>query len=158
MRMLLGFLAGFIHTSYPSGLYRDARGPGDQRSQGVASTLQAMQYVYGTILRRPFTNASNIIAVHSVMVGSHQAEFVHHDPLSSLHTSKSDDCHTHPELKRKLFSALAEGDEGELSIGIPKEIVIKPSGNTAAGIASEGASVRLLALVDVDFALHISFG
>lgn len=76
--------------------------------------------------------------IHSVMVGTHPAEFVHHDSLSSLHTSKSDDCHTHPELKRKFYSALAEGDEGELSIGIPKEIVIRPSGHAMSGIASEG--------------------
>lgn len=73
------------------------------------------------------------------MVGSYQAEFSHYDSLSHLHTSKSDDCHTHPELKRKLYAALAEGDEGELSIGIPKEVVIKPSGHAVTGIRSEGA-------------------
>ena len=66
------------------------------------------------------------------------AEFSHHDALSNLHTSKSDDCHTHPELKRKIYSALAEGDEGELAIGIPKEVVIRPSGHAVAGTRSEG--------------------
>ncbi len=71
------------------------------------------------------------------------AEFSHHDALSNLHTSKSDDCHTHPELKRKIYSALAEGDEGELAIGIPKEVVIRPSGHAVAGTRSEGVHTIL---------------
>lgn len=72
-------------------------------------------------------------------VSSHPAEFVHNDPLSNLNISNAQDCHTHPELKRKLYSALAEGDEGELSIAIPKEVSLRQSGHAATGIVSEGA-------------------
>lgn len=72
-------------------------------------------------------------------VASEPADFVHNDPLSNLHISKPQDCHTHPELKRQVYSALAEGDEGELSIGIPKDVIIRQIGHaTNGGIASEG--------------------
>ncbi len=83
-------------------------------------------------------NASSIVAIHSVTVASYPAEFSHYDPLANIHLSKPDDCHAHPELKRKVYSALAEGDEGELSIAIPKDVVIRQSGHAAAGIMSEG--------------------
>ncbi|KAJ4485637.1 hypothetical protein J3R30DRAFT_3440949 [Lentinula aciculospora] len=67
--------------------------------------------------------------VHSVHVGAYAAEFVHNDPLVNLINGISEpDCHRHPELKRKLYSALQEGDEGELSIAIPKEVSLKPTG------------------------------
>ncbi|OBZ68561.1 Transcription initiation factor TFIID subunit 2 [Grifola frondosa] len=81
--------------------------------------------------------------IHSVTVASHPADFVHQDPLLSLHNiSNPQDCHNHPELKRKLYSALAEGDEGELSIAIPKEVSLRQSGHhaAAAGIVSEAAT------------------
>ncbi|EMD32531.1 hypothetical protein CERSUDRAFT_118583 [Gelatoporia subvermispora B] len=78
--------------------------------------------------------------IHSVTVSSHPAEFVHNDPLSNLNISNAQDCHTHPELKRKLYSALAEGDEGELSIAIPKEVSLRQSGHAATGIVSEAAT------------------
>ena len=72
-------------------------------------------------------------------VASHRAEFVQYDPLANLTVSNSQDVHTHPELKRKLYSALAEGDEGELSIAIPKEVPLKVFGSFHASIAaSEG--------------------
>ena len=81
-------------------------------------------------------------AIHSVTVASHQAEFVHHDPLAHVNISTPQDCHTYPELKRKLYSALTEGDEGELSIAIPKEVSLRQSGHVghsmANGVASEG--------------------
>lgn len=84
----------------------------------------------------------NFQAIHSVTVASHQAEFVHHDPLAHINISTPQDCHTYPELKRKLYSALAEGDEGELSIAIPKEVSLRQSGHVghsmANGMASEG--------------------
>ncbi|KIK70503.1 hypothetical protein GYMLUDRAFT_32530 [Collybiopsis luxurians FD-317 M1] len=68
--------------------------------------------------------------IHSVHVGSHPAEFVHNDPLSNLTNGIPEpDCHRHPELKRKLYSALQEGDEGELAIAIPKEVSLKPTGS-----------------------------
>ncbi|GBE77479.1 Transcription initiation factor TFIID subunit 2 [Sparassis crispa] len=78
--------------------------------------------------------------IHSVTVASYLADFVHHDPLSNIHISNPQDCHTHPELKRRLYSALAEGDEGELSIVIPKEVSLRQSGHTATGIVSEAAT------------------
>ncbi|KAJ3895800.1 hypothetical protein GG344DRAFT_72802 [Lentinula edodes] len=68
--------------------------------------------------------------VHSVHVGAYAAEFVHNDPFVNLVNGISEpDCHRHPELKRKLYSALQEGDEGELSIAIPKEVSLKPTGS-----------------------------
>jgi transcription initiation factor TFIID subunit 2 len=54
--------------------------------------------------------------------------------------SNSQDCHNHPELKRKLYSALAESDEGELSVAIPPEVSLKASGTgTLGNVVSEGA-------------------
>lgn len=85
------------------------------------------------------------VAIHSVSVASHQADFVHHDPLAHINISNPQDCHTYPELKRKLYSALAEGDEGELSIAIPKEVSLRQTGHAnhsiANGRASEGIPI-----------------
>ena len=83
-----------------------------------------MQYVY--------TNTNNTtylcyIAIHNVTVAQEQADFVHYDPLANLSTSKGNDVHAHPELKRKLYSALAEGDEGEL-VALLKDINAKLGG------------------------------
>lgn len=78
--------------------------------------------------------------VHSVTVASHRAEFVQYDPLANLTVSNPQDVHTHPELKRKIYSALAEGDEGELSIAIPKEVPLKVSGSFHASIAASEAA------------------
>ncbi|KAF9075021.1 hypothetical protein BDP27DRAFT_1316349 [Rhodocollybia butyracea] len=67
--------------------------------------------------------------IQSVHVGAYAADFVHNDPLSNLSNGISEpDSHRHPELKRKLYSALQEGDEGELSIAIPNEVSLKPTG------------------------------
>lgn len=72
-------------------------------------------------------------------MGSYSADFVHHDPLTTISTSDNTDCHRHLEVKRKLYSALAESDEGELAISIPKQVSLKTSGHTATGlIISEG--------------------
>ncbi|KZT72927.1 hypothetical protein DAEQUDRAFT_685309 [Daedalea quercina L-15889] len=80
--------------------------------------------------------------IHSVTVASHPADFVYHDPLANLNISNAQDVHLHPELKRKVYSAIAEGDEGELSIAIPKEVSLRQSGHghAAAGIMSEAAT------------------
>ncbi|KAI6031377.1 hypothetical protein BKA83DRAFT_4199448 [Pisolithus microcarpus] len=82
--------------------------------------------------------------IHLVTVASHQADFVHCDPLAGVNISTPQDCHTYPELKRKIYSALAEGDEGELSIAIPKEVSLRQLGQsghpTASGILSETAT------------------
>ncbi|KZT27583.1 hypothetical protein NEOLEDRAFT_1130581 [Neolentinus lepideus HHB14362 ss-1] len=76
--------------------------------------------------------------IHSVTVAAHQADFIHQDPLSSLSISDPRDVHNHPELKRKVYSALAEGDEGELSIAIPAQVRLSKSGSSInGGLASE---------------------
>lgn len=49
-------------------------------------------------------------------------------------TNEAQDCHRHPELKRKLYAALQEGDEGELAIAIPKEVALKQSGHLPTGV------------------------
>ncbi|KAI9511720.1 hypothetical protein F5148DRAFT_1168299 [Russula earlei] len=104
--------------------------------------------------------------IHSVTVASHRAEFVHYDPLANLAISNPQDVHTHPELKRKLYSALAEGDEGELSIAIPKEVPLKVSGSFHASIAASDAATPepqtpgALALPTLEFApliVHIEY-
>ncbi|KAL0580698.1 hypothetical protein V5O48_001339 [Marasmius crinis-equi] len=71
------------------------------------------------------------MAIHSVHVASHEAEFIHNDPLTNITVGSPNDppdIHRHPELKRKVYSALQEGDEGELSIAIPKEVSLKATG------------------------------
>jgi transcription initiation factor TFIID subunit 2 len=52
-------------------------------------------------------------------------------------SNETPDCHRHPELKRKVYSALQESDEGELSIVIPKEVSLKQTLN-ARIVCSEG--------------------
>lgn len=90
-------------------------------------------------------------------VSSHRAEFVQYDPLANLAISNAQDVHTHPELKRKLYSALAEADEGELSIAIPKEVPLKVSGSFHAGIASSEGNSPTLSLPErllIDFSCY----
>lgn len=85
---------------------------------------------YPYILRHETSRCASLTVVHSVHVGAYAAEFVHNDPFVNLINGISEpDCHRHPELKRKLYSALQEGDEGELSIAIPKEVSLKPTGS-----------------------------
>lgn len=47
---------------------------------------------------------------------------------------EAQDCHRHSELKRKIYSALQESDEGELSIAIPTEVPLKQSGHSSSGM------------------------
>ncbi|KAG5340743.1 hypothetical protein C0989_000407 [Termitomyces sp. Mn162] len=55
--------------------------------------------------------------------------------------SEAHDCHRHPELKRKLYTALQEGDEGELAIALPKEVPLKQSGHVSSStVFSEAAT------------------
>lgn len=77
-------------------------------------------------------------------VAQEQADFVHYDPLAHLSTSKGNDVHAHPELRRKLYSALAEGDEGELSIAIPENVVRASGRNSLARFGSEGPYLRVI--------------
>jgi transcription initiation factor TFIID subunit 2 len=79
-----------------------------------------------------------------VSIGKQNVEFAHQDSVTELQLSGATetevwDCHRHLELRRKLYSALQEGDEGELAIAIPKELVYQT--------ISEGAVLRTLAFV-----------
>ncbi|KAF5352665.1 hypothetical protein D9756_005839 [Leucocoprinus leucothites] len=77
-----------------------------------------------------------------VTVGGHQADFVHHDTLANISmggSGEAHDCHRHPELKRKVYSALQESDEGELSVAIPKDVPLKQTSN-ANLLYNEGAT------------------
>lgn len=58
-------------------------------------------------------------------VASYTAEFIHHDAVANLNVSDPTNFHIYPEVKRKLYSALAEGDEGELAIAIPPHVSVK---------------------------------
>ncbi|KAG2046284.1 hypothetical protein BDR06DRAFT_1037833 [Suillus hirtellus] len=82
--------------------------------------------------------------IHSVSVASHPTDFVHHDPLAQISISNPQDYHTFPELKRKIYSALAEGDEGELSIAIPKEVSLRQTGHANHSLVNGHLSKALL--------------
>lgn len=69
--------------------------------------------------------AHSLAEIHRVTVASYPAEYVLHDALDSITTSDPKDFHLHPELKRKVYSALADGDEGELSIVIPPQVHVR---------------------------------
>ncbi|KAF4611399.1 hypothetical protein D9613_004170 [Agrocybe pediades] len=75
-----------------------------------------------------------------VTVAGQPAEFTHVDPLTNLTMggpAEAQDCHRHPELKRKVYSALQESDEGELSISIPADVPLKHSGHSATTLAND---------------------
>lgn len=55
-----------------------------------------------------------------------RADFIHHDATQAVAVSDATDVHLHPELKRRLFAAAAEADEGELSIAIPTTFALHP--------------------------------
>ncbi|KAF5392476.1 hypothetical protein D9757_002262 [Collybiopsis confluens] len=104
------------------GLHGDHHYSSHERTEDHFASLSS---IYVLLLLNP-----RATAVHSVHVGGHPAEFVHNDPLFNLtHGISEPDCHRHPELKRKLYSALQESDEGELAIAIPKEVSLKPTGS-----------------------------
>lgn len=91
------------------------------------------------LLSYPFTSFR--LAIQTVTVANVPAEFTHHDPLANITVGAPNeplDCHRHPELKRKIYSALQESDEGELSIGIPVEVALKHSGQSVNPVVSEG--------------------
>jgi len=76
-------------------------------------------------------------AIHNVTVGGYPSTFSHHDPLANISMgghAEVQDCHRHPELKRKIYSALQESDEGELSIAIPTEVPLKQSAHLSSGL------------------------
>lgn len=79
----------------------------------------------------------------SVQVGGYTVQdWASHDPLSNIINSDITDCHRHPELKRKLYSSLAECDEGELAIPIPRQVAVKSIGANGTGLARNSRSIR----------------
>jgi hypothetical protein len=109
-----------------SGVHRTANKPDNQRPKGYPSSFEAMRCASPLLLDRwaSLTNHRTAV-IQSITVASYPAEFVHYDAVANLNVSNPSDCHRFSELKRKLYSALAEGDEGELSIAIPKEVPIR---------------------------------
>lgn len=76
-----------------------------------------------------------------VKVNTHTADFVHYDPLAHVTINKPDEFNSYPELKRKIYSALSESDEGELSIAIPSQVsVIAPAPTQNGPSTSTNAS------------------
>lgn len=82
--------------------------------------------------------------VSAVQVGGYAVQdWAYHDPLSNISALDINDCHRHPELKRKLYSAYAESDEGELAIPMPRQISLKTTALSGEGIAaSEGKQMN----------------
>ncbi|KAF7307415.1 Transcription initiation factor TFIID subunit 2 [Mycena indigotica] len=81
--------------------------------------------------------------IQTVTVANQPAEFIHHDPLANLSLGgppESIDCHRHPELKRKLYTALQEGEDGELAIAIPAEVLVKPAGGSENSMVNDFAT------------------
>ncbi|KAF8580130.1 hypothetical protein K439DRAFT_1648275 [Ramaria rubella] len=79
--------------------------------------------------------------IENVTVASHPAEFVQFDPVANMNVSDPTDFHVYPEVKRRFYSALAEGDDGELAISIPHQVSVKQSSSNVTGlIASEAAT------------------
>ncbi|KAG8886099.1 hypothetical protein FRB98_001473 [Tulasnella sp. 332] len=63
--------------------------------------------------------------VTKVTVQSQLADYVHYDPVAHISVANPTDVHIYPEIKRRIYSALSEGDEGELSIGLPAEVTTR---------------------------------
>ncbi|GAB1524178.1 hypothetical protein RhiTH_007331 [Rhizoctonia solani] len=98
--------------------------------------------------------------VHNVSVcvapGSEsiQADFVHTDPTQAVTVSDTTDVHLHPELKRKLFAAGAEADEGELSIAIPPSFSLHPSNAPVdVQVSSDRPDIPPFVLV-IEYSIH----
>jgi transcription initiation factor TFIID subunit 2 len=84
-----------------------------------------------------------LIEILSAKVNGHAANFVYFDPLANLGVSKPEEFNQYPELKRKLYSALSESDEGELSIGFPDQVsvtLVNPPASSAPGPVTNGAT------------------
>jgi hypothetical protein len=137
----LGICCHIVYVRGRTGIHRDYCSSAVQGLEDHTSPFKTMRYVtlcHGSRAVPRELLTLGISVIHSVSVASQPADFVHNDPLASLSVSNPTDCHTHAELKRKVYSALAEGDEGELSIAVPKEAIIRQSGGVSGGFASEG--------------------
>ncbi len=77
-----------------------------------------------------------------MLVAGHEADFVCADPIANITIGSSPEdatnSHYHPELKRKLYSAFQEGDDGELAIAVPKEVSLKSTATTTSFLAALG--------------------
>ncbi|KAG9008792.1 hypothetical protein FRB90_008736 [Tulasnella sp. 427] len=73
-----------------------------------------------------------------VTVSGVVSDYVHYDPLVNVQVANRSDVHIYPEIKRKLYSALSEGDEGELSIGLPADVVTKQEQAFNSNIQPDG--------------------
>ena len=60
-------------------------------------------------------------------------DWICHDPLSNVVMSDITDCHRHPEVKRKMYSSMAESDEGELAIPLPRQVHVRRSDSRPNG-------------------------
>ncbi|KAB5593213.1 Transcription initiation factor TFIID subunit 2 [Ceratobasidium theobromae] len=82
-----------------------------------------------------------------------RADFVHHDP-TQISVSDPTDVHIHPELKRKLFAAEAEADEGELSVAIPQSFSLHPSNAPVdVQVSSDRPDIPPFVLV-IEYSVH----
>jgi len=102
-----------------------------------------MRYVSEDIQTTQYELIYAFVAIQSVTVAGHPADFSHVDPLTNMTMggpTEAQDCHRHPELKRKIYSALQESDEGELSISIPADVSLKQSGSSGTVFANDGES------------------
>lgn len=118
------------------------------RSQSYPPAASCAPYIFirGNAVRQVLAirrlGLTLCLAIHTVTVAGHQADFLHHDPLMNISLgaqAEAQDCHRHLELKRKVYSALQESDEGELSIAMPKEVALKQSGHALSDtFLSEG--------------------
>lgn len=83
-----------------------------------------------------------VVDITPVQAGGYTiTDWTHYDPLTSSVSSGIADCHGHPEVKRKLYSAYAETDEGELTIPIPWQVSAKSTGGGRARGARESVSL-----------------
>ncbi|KAG8714750.1 hypothetical protein FRC11_007261 [Ceratobasidium sp. 423] len=83
-----------------------------------------------------------------------RADFVHQDPARAVTVSDPTDVHLHPELKRKLFAAGAEADEGELSIAIPPSFSLHPSNAPVdVQVSSDRPDIPPFVLV-IEYSIH----
>ncbi|TIB11129.1 hypothetical protein E3P92_02992 [Wallemia ichthyophaga] len=105
----------------------------------------------------PTTDALKTVNIHSRQANIHRvlvtpphahaapahADFTHFDPQSNIALSERHgkdgkiDVHRHPELKRKVYSALSEGDEGELSIVLPPRCISRGVGDQVSLLPDE---------------------
>ncbi len=77
------------------------------------------------------------LSIHQVLYRSDQGDVrlgFSHQPPTTPTLTEPDNAHTYPELKRAIWKATNEGEEGELGISIPSSLLSKVTeGATPAG-------------------------